>query len=84
MKKLPALAMQVCSARTQALACLHTSSGAAPKPQRGQPSSARQPVQRRQPRPAARRLAVHASAAVYGSEWATPKDAYLTVVRGGC
>ncbi|EFN58417.1 hypothetical protein CHLNCDRAFT_140366 [Chlorella variabilis] len=66
------------SCRQQAVACLRST--AAARPQRAQPGVARQQVQQQQRRPAARRrLAVHASTAVYGSEWATPKDAYLTV-----
>ena len=64
----------------QAQACL-----AAAAPRQGWAPAAKQPAQRQQRQAArrsdgGRRLAVTASS-VYGSEWSTPKDGYLPVVR---
>ena len=82
--RLPAVPAAGClqrAARPRAPAC----SLGSPAAQRRQQSWAQPQLQQQQGRQRQQRrrgaLAVHASS-TYGSEWSTPKDAYLTVVRG--
>lgn len=82
---LPTRVAPACSARTpdrqqQGLACLLTTSGASKSRQ----AARQQLAARRQAaaRGSSRWCLAVASTATYGAEWTTPKDAYLTVVRG--